>query len=45
MKRSQIIGLGGPLVIIRAYRFYVKMSFAVFTVGFDEYEKSFTKDH
>ena len=31
--------------IIRAYRFYVEMSFAVFTVGFDEYEKSFTKDH
>ena len=26
-------------------RFYVKMNFAVCTVGFDGYEKSFTKDH
>ena len=31
--------------IIRTYRFFVKMSFPVCTVGFDGYEKSSTKDH
>lgn len=39
-------GLGKPFGdMIRPYRLYVKASFVVCTVGFDEYKKCSSKDH